>query len=376
MLRLAIGLELLLEQRRVLRDEPPRHLEDLPRAAPVPVEHDRLGDVEVGAEAVEDGGVGAGPGEDGLLVVADREAVAVLCGQAGHDFVLGQAQVLELVHQDAVPAGPELRARLGIAADQLAGEPDQVVVVHQVAGAERLAIGAEQLEVARRERDVLQPVAAEQGEQLTDPLAPHPEPAEEAGLVVLVRDAEPTAKPGRCRILAQDRETERVERAAGDLLGGGAECDAEPFGDLVGGLGGKGDGADAPRLEPVPADEVLDAGDEAERLAGSRPGDDQHRAGRGFDGAELGGRRREGHGCCKISVGERHRQHPPVGRSIPSAGGTRASIHREEIRGCTRAGPGARSPGPTWRSPCRPAPSRTAGAASKPWPWHRRRCRR
>ena len=222
-LRLAIGLELLLEQRGVLRDEPACHLEDLPRAAAVPVEHDRFGDVEVGAEAVEDGGVGAGPGEDGLLVVADREAVAVLGGQAGHDLVLGQAQVLEFVHQDAVPAGPELRARLRIAADQLAGEPDEVVVVHQVAGAERLAIGAEQLEVARRERDVLQPVAAEQGEQLTDPLAPHPEPAEEAGLVVLVRDAEPTAEPGRCRILAQDRETERVERAAGDLLGGGAE---------------------------------------------------------------------------------------------------------------------------------------------------------
>ena len=192
----------LLEERRVLRDQPAGDLEDLPRAAAIPVEHDRLGDVEVGAEPVQDGGVGAGPGEDGLLVVAHREAVVVLGHEAGDDFVLRQAQVLELVHQHAVPPGAELRPRLGVAADQLAGETDEVVVVDQIAGAECLAIGAEQLQVARGERDMLQPVPAEEAEQLTDPLAPNPEPAKQPRLVVLVRHAEPAAQPGRSRILA------------------------------------------------------------------------------------------------------------------------------------------------------------------------------
>ena len=88
-----------------------------------------------------------------------------------------------------------------------------------------------------------------------------------------------------------------MQRAPGDLFGGGAERGAEPLGDLVGGLGGEGDGTDAPRLQTEPADEILDPGDQAVGLAGSRPRDDERGAGLGFDGAELSERRREGHGC-------------------------------------------------------------------------------
>ena len=163
-LRLAVGLELFLEQDRVPLDEPAGHLEDLPGAAVIPVENDRVGDVEVAAEALEDVGVGSGPGEDGLLVVAHREAVAVLRDQAGDDLVLRQAQVLELVHQDAVPSRAQLRARLGVAAEQLSGEPDEVVVVDEVARAERLAVRAKELEVARGEGNVLQAMPAEEVE--------------------------------------------------------------------------------------------------------------------------------------------------------------------------------------------------------------------
>jgi hypothetical protein len=150
MLRVAVGLELLFEERRVARDEPPRGLEDLAGAAPVPVQHHGVGDLEVGAEAIQNGGVGAGPGKDRLLVVAHGEAVAVIGRETGDHLVLRETQVLELVHQEAVPAGPDLGGRLGLAAEQLAGERDQIVVVQQVAGAERLAVVPKQLEVAGR----------------------------------------------------------------------------------------------------------------------------------------------------------------------------------------------------------------------------------
>ena len=94
-----------------------------------------LGDAEVVPEAAQDGRVGAGPGEDGLLVVAHREAVAVPRGQLGDDLVLSQAQVLELVHQDVVPPARISRPRDVLAApEQLARARDQVVVVQQVAG--------------------------------------------------------------------------------------------------------------------------------------------------------------------------------------------------------------------------------------------------
>ena len=202
-LRFAGGLEPLVEQAAVVGHQPPRRLEDLARAAPVQVEDDRVADPEVVAEPAEDGGIGAGPGEDRLLVVAHGEAVVVPRGQLGHDFVLGQAQVLELVHQHIVPTAADVGARVGVAAEQLAGAGDEVVVVHQVARAQGLAVRLEQLAVAGGERHVLQPVQAEELQQLAVPLRAHPEAPEHAPLVVLVGDAEPAPEARGGRVIAQ-----------------------------------------------------------------------------------------------------------------------------------------------------------------------------
>ena len=78
----AVGLQPLLEQAGIAGDQPPRGLEDLAGAAAIQVENDRRVDAEVGPEAFQDRGVGAGPGEDGLLVVAHGEEVPWPAGAA------------------------------------------------------------------------------------------------------------------------------------------------------------------------------------------------------------------------------------------------------------------------------------------------------
>ena len=93
-------------------DQPAGGLEDLPGAAPVEVEDDGAAMPKSVPKPLQDRGVGAGPGEDRLLVVAHGEAVPVPGGELGDDLVLGQAQVLELVHQHVVPAAAHVRQRI------------------------------------------------------------------------------------------------------------------------------------------------------------------------------------------------------------------------------------------------------------------------
>jgi hypothetical protein len=288
-LRVAVGLEPFVEQRRVAGDQAARHFEDLPGAAAVPIQHHGDPDLEVGPEALEDGGVGAGPAEDRLLVVAHGEAVAMDRREPGDDGVLRQAQVLELVHQDGVPVGADLRRRGLVAPDQLARERDEVVVVEQVASPERVAVGSEQLQVAGGERGVLQPVPTEEAEELGHPLGADPEPLQHPPLVVLVRDAEAAAQAHDCGVVAEQPVAERVQRAAGDGVRRRAQVAAQAIGDLVRRLVGEGDGADPARRNPGDPDQVFDAADEAEGLAGSRAGDHQHGAEWRFDGALLSG---------------------------------------------------------------------------------------
>src|SRR5688572_2052220 len=64
---------------------------------------------------------------------------------------------------------------------------------------------------------------------------------------------------------------------------------------LLGGAVGERHGADPARRHPVMIDEALDPPDQAERLAGARPGHDEHGAEWRFDGAALLVERREAH---------------------------------------------------------------------------------
>jgi hypothetical protein len=293
-IRVTGRLEPLLEQAGIAGDQPPRRVEDLSGAAAVEIEDDGRGNAEVVAEPAQDGRIGAGPREDRLLVVAHREAVPVPGGQLGDHFVLRQAQVLEFIHQHVVPPVAHAGAHVLAGPEQLARAGDEVVVVQQVAGAQGVGVGVEQLLVAGRERDVLQAMPAEQQQQLTVALRPDPKPSQYPALVVLVGDAEPAPQAGGRRVIAQQAEAEGVQCAPGDVLGQWADLALQPGGDLVGCLVGEGDGADAPGIEAMPGDEPSDAGNEAVGLAGTGPGDHEHRTERGVDRLALRGRGLEG----------------------------------------------------------------------------------
>jgi len=96
--RFPVGAELLLEQLGVVREHAPRGLEDLARAAAVLVQDDGSLDAVVTGEPHQDVRVRPRPGEDRLLVVADRKQVVVRRREALQEVVLDRVHVLELVH--------------------------------------------------------------------------------------------------------------------------------------------------------------------------------------------------------------------------------------------------------------------------------------
>jgi hypothetical protein len=134
---------------------------------------------------------------------------------------------------------------------------------------------------------------AEQEQELAVALGADPEAAQHASLVVLVGDAEAAPEAGSRGVLPKQSEAQSMQGAPGDILGEGPDLALQSRGDLVGGLVGEGDGANAARVQPVPGDQPRDARDETVRLARAGPGDDQDRAERGLDGLALGGRRLE-----------------------------------------------------------------------------------
>src|SRR5688572_32929750 len=92
------------EQRSVVREQLSGERHDVDGAAAIVAELGPGGQLEVVNESCEDAWIGARPGEDGLLVVTDREQVAMTGCESVDDRVLDAVQVLELVDENAVPA--------------------------------------------------------------------------------------------------------------------------------------------------------------------------------------------------------------------------------------------------------------------------------
>jgi len=96
-------------------------------------------------------------------------------------------------------------------------------------------------------------------------------------------------------VLAQQRQAERVDRAPGDALGAVFERMLQPDGNLFGRPVRERDRADALGGHAERVDEVVDTGDEAERLPSARSRDDEDGAQRRFNSQALLGKRVEGH---------------------------------------------------------------------------------
>jgi hypothetical protein len=85
------------KDRLVDRDKGAREREHVAATAVIRLEMNGRDDLEVVEEALEQRRVGAGPGVDRLVVVADREDVLVVAGQRMDDAILDGIQVLEFV---------------------------------------------------------------------------------------------------------------------------------------------------------------------------------------------------------------------------------------------------------------------------------------
>ena len=190
--RVLLRAELFFEQLGIVRQHAPRRLEDLARAATVLVQHDGPVNRVIALEPHEHVGVGARPREDRLLVVAHREEVAVRRGQALQQVVLDRVHVLELVHQEVVPAR---RDRVGDVAphpQQLLGFGDEVVEVQHVAVREPGRVLPIHARVVGRERVILllDAVPAESGQERSALFERHVQPTQDHLLVLLVRHPE------------------------------------------------------------------------------------------------------------------------------------------------------------------------------------------
>ncbi len=214
----------LVEQTRVRLHELPRERHHAARTAAVltQVIGARRRDLEVVHVLEEDARIGPRPRVDGLLVVADGEDVPVIAGQLPDHRVLHGVQILELVHQHAVPARADERGRR-LALEQLPGAQEQHVEVEDVPLLEVPLVAQEEIGVARLEGLLPESVDGKAGEQVRVPLRVRAHAAEHEPLVDLVGDAEAGLETGVAPELAQELGAERVDGARLDERGAVAE---------------------------------------------------------------------------------------------------------------------------------------------------------
>ena len=134
-----VGPEVLGVAAHVVGDHRVGGVEDRLGGAVVLVEHHdrRLGERLLEAHQVAV--VGAAEAEDRLVLVADRHQVAVPLRQHADDLPLGGVRVLELVDEDVVEAAPPAVQDVGVLAEQLHRQRQQVVEVDR-GGLEQTAL--------------------------------------------------------------------------------------------------------------------------------------------------------------------------------------------------------------------------------------------
>src|SRR3981081_3613989 len=104
-------------------------------------------DVEIVREMREHPWICPSPGIDGLLVIADREHVAVLVGKLADYAILHRIQVLEFVHEDCVPT-PSDGSRHRCNSEELRGLEKQSIEIDDGALGRRGPIAGASLHVA------------------------------------------------------------------------------------------------------------------------------------------------------------------------------------------------------------------------------------
>ena len=253
--------------------------------------------------------VGAAEAVDALVAVAHHADVAVLLGQHHDQLVLCPVGVLELVDEHVAEAVPVVGQHVGVGAEHVDGDHEQVVEVHGAVGQQSalvllvhlgdapledrlgpLVVGVEVDEVVLGVAD--DGVHRARRETLGVDVQVAQDVGREALRVSLVVDGEVRAVPQALGVPAQDADTGGVERRDPHLLGNGTHQALHPALHLVCRLVGEGDGQHLERRDALLLDEPGDAVGEDPRLPRPGAGDDQQRAaGVGYrltlDGVEI-----------------------------------------------------------------------------------------
>ena len=248
--------------------------------------------------------VGAPPGVDALVVVADHRQVAVLGCQVTAEQVLGAVGVLVLVDVDLLPAALVLRQHVRVLLEQEHGAHQEVVEVDRVVLAELALIGLVHLRrrlvvVVRRlpggGRHIGELVLAlsdpgqhaGRAEALLVQVQPAQDRLDQRHLVGPVVDGEAPGEADGGAVAPQDPGADGVEGADGRLARRLlADEPGDPLAHLAGRLVGEGDGHDLPRFV-ARGDEVRDAVSEHPRLPAAGAGQDEERAGEVTDRLAL-----------------------------------------------------------------------------------------
>ena len=135
------GPEFLVEQVRIVADDPVGHAQDAAGRAVVLLQLDHLQRREILLQQADVLGTGAAPGIDGLVVVADHGELLPHSAQQLDQLVLAGVGILVLVDQQVMDALAPLVQHLGLLTEQLYRQHDEIVEIHRVAGLQLFPVG-------------------------------------------------------------------------------------------------------------------------------------------------------------------------------------------------------------------------------------------
>ena len=269
--------------------------QNVPRRSIITLESNDLGAGKVLLEAQDVFDIGAAPGVDRLVVVADAAQIAVGLGDEPEKKILNDVRVLVLVDQDVTEASAEGVENIAVFAQQPQGLEQEIAEVHRVerfqAGLIALVQGralaaGEPRSLARRhalrvDAPVFPPID-EISERTRRPalvieIFRLQELLEQPQLVVGIENGEIRPQADQLGMHAQNLGADRVERAEPRhrLLRTGE--DSNPLAHLPRGLVGEGHRQDLMGAGAAGRNDVRDSGGQDARLAHAGAGENENR---------------------------------------------------------------------------------------------------
>ena len=290
-----VGEQRLPQAAAIVGDQSRSNGQNVPRRSIISLEPNDLGAGKVLLEAQDVFDIGAAPGVDRLVVVADAAQIAVGLGDEPEKKILNDVRVLVLVDQDVTEASAEGVENIAVFAQQPQGLEQEIAEVHRVerfqAGLIALVQGralaaGEPRSLARRhalriDAPVFPPVD-QIGERSRRPalvvqIFRLQELLEQPQLVVGIENGEIRPQAHQLGVHAQNLGADRVERAEPRhrLLRTGE--DSNPLAHLPRGLVGEGHRQDLMGAGAAGRNDVRDSGGQDARLAHAGAGENENR---------------------------------------------------------------------------------------------------